>query len=118
MKPGRRPSFGPRPGRLFELLQHFRRALERKPRFFEGIDDLFETGYFVIEGDDRNVGVLIDLRLSGLCNVCEGPTDPVPGEGSLAVWQQDLDDPLLGHGRRGADQDGQHNSDQHQKTRS
>ena len=96
--PGRRPFGDPRPGELFKLLQHDRRPVEGKARLFESIDDLFDTGYLVIEGDDCDVGEFIDLRLSGLCNVCEGPTDPVPGEGSLAVGQQDLDDPLLGHG--------------------
>lgn len=83
---------------LCELLQNLWRPGERKPRLFEGVDDLFDTGYLVIEVDDRHVGEFIDLRLSGLCNVCEGPTDPVPGKRSLAVGQHDLDDPLLGHG--------------------
>jgi hypothetical protein len=59
--PGRKPSFGPRPGELCELLQNLRRPVERKPRLFEGIDDLFDTGYLVIEVDDRHVGELIDL---------------------------------------------------------
>ena len=95
---GEGPSCGLRPGGFIKSLQHLWWPLERKPRLGEGLDDLFETGYLVIEGDDCHVGELIDFHFLCLDNVCEGPTDPVPGEGSLAVGQQELDDPFLGHG--------------------
>ena len=96
--PGRRPFPDPRPGSFFKSLQQFRRTPEREAGLFESIDDLFDAGYLVIESHDRDVGVLIDFHFLGLDYVCKGPTDPIPGEGSLAVRQQELDDPFLGHG--------------------
>jgi hypothetical protein len=59
--PGRRPFRAPRPGEFFKSLQQDRRPAEGKPRLFEGIDDLFDTGYLVIEGDDCDVGEFIDF---------------------------------------------------------
>jgi hypothetical protein len=59
--PGRRPSFGHRPGVLFKLLQYLRWSTEGKARLFEGIDDLFDAGFLVIEGDNCDVCELIDF---------------------------------------------------------
>jgi hypothetical protein len=57
------------------------------------------------------VRILVDLYFFRLYNVTEGPTDPVTGIGSLAVWQGKLHDPHLGNSRRCADQDDKQNGD-------
>ena len=51
----------PRPGGFFKSLQHLRRTPEGEAGLFEGIDDLFDAGFLVIESDNRDVGELIDL---------------------------------------------------------
>ncbi len=100
------------------LLQHLGRRTEREAGLFEGVDDFFDACLLVVEGHNGDMGELVDLRFINLCDVCEGPTDPVPGEGSLTVGQKELDHPLLCHGGRSADQDGEHDGSQHHKARS
>jgi hypothetical protein len=103
------------PRRRYELIQEFRRAIDGEAGIIESVDNLLNGRLLVIEGYCRDVGVLIDFHFFRLYNVCEGPTDPVPGEGSLAVRQQELHGPHLGHCGRCADQDDKQYCDQHKK---
>jgi hypothetical protein len=48
---------------------------------------LFNGHLLVIVCYLRDVGILVHLYFFRLYNVTEGPTDPVTGVGSLAVWQ-------------------------------
>lgn len=115
---GQWPFSGDHPVYLLLLFKDLWRSLERKSGLFEGVDNLFDTGFLVIEGHDSGVCELIDIRMIGISHIFESPTDSLPGEGSFAVRQQQLHNPLLGQSRRGTDQDGEQYCDQYKKTRS
>lgn len=97
----------PPPRFLLRLFQKFGRPPQGEPRFFQRVYNFLDARHFVIELHDRDVAVLVDFLGLRLGNVLEGPTDPLPGEGSRAVRQEELNDPLLCHRRRGADEDGE-----------
>lgn len=105
----------PPPRCMLRLFQKLGRPVHRETRLFERIDNLFDGRFLIIEFYDRHVGELVDLHYICLCNVFDGPTDPLPGEGSGTVGQHELNDSLLGHRRRGADQDCEHNRNQHEQ---
>jgi hypothetical protein len=108
--------FSPQTGS--ELFQHLGRRPERETGLFEHIDNFFDARLLVVKSHNRDVGIVIDLRFFDVRHVFESPPDPLPREGSLAVRQQESDNTYLRHGRRGADQNGEKNGNQHQMKRS
>lgn len=112
--PGRRTPRGRRPADCLRLFQEFGRPPEREPRLFESVYNLLDGRFLVVKGDSCDVGIRIDFRFIRLCHVQEGPTDPLLGEGSLAVRQQELYNPFLGYCGRCSHQNDEHNRYQHE----
>jgi len=77
----------PSPRRRYKLIQESRRTIDGEAGLFESVDNLFNGHLLVIVCYLRDVGILVHLYFFRLYNVAEGPTDPVTGVGSLAVWQ-------------------------------